>query len=252
MRCYIFLDGELQEVEPTVVEEVFGVNLTDKEYENVVVPTNPVSDNDEPERCVWTNQQILKLIGLYKEHTKYFNSTTIRNEKVWGMIENKMKPFSAEQCKNKFKYLKSKYLKKKDNMSDKSSGAKYLQFNFFEEMDELFGKDPNITPVAIASTSGQARKRNNTSEAESTNEVSEENLKPEETNKIDTHKKTKRNIADQLKKISEESKEKEKNSERRHQENKALKERGLELFDRYMNYLMTKDNNCCCKKDCNK
>lgn len=60
---------------------------------------------------------------------------------------------NADQCRNKFKYLKSKYVKKNDNMSEKASGQSFLNFEFFEELDEIFNKDPNIVPVALASSS---------------------------------------------------------------------------------------------------
>lgn len=100
----------------------------------------------------WSKNVILKLIQLYKENDHLFKSTTVRNEKVWEQISKQLGTHTAEQCKNKFKYLKSKYVKKKDNMSNKSTGSQVFNFSYFEEMDELFKNDPNITPVSIAST----------------------------------------------------------------------------------------------------
>lgn len=60
---------------------------------------------------------------------------------------------SEHTCENKLKYLKAKYLQKKDNMSNKSSGARSINFDYFDELDEIFGKEPIVTPVAIASSS---------------------------------------------------------------------------------------------------
>ncbi|XP_028046225.1 uncharacterized protein LOC114254348 [Monomorium pharaonis] len=64
-----------------------------------------------------------------------------------------MKSHTMEQCKNKFKYLKQKYVKKKDNMGTKSSGASQIKFDFFNEMDEIFRNEPNVTPLCTAPSS---------------------------------------------------------------------------------------------------
>lgn len=37
---------------------------------------------------------------------------------------------ATEQIKNKFKYLKQKYLEKKDNLGYKSSGASTMKFDY--------------------------------------------------------------------------------------------------------------------------
>lgn len=101
----------------------------------------------------WTRNEIVQLISLYKELKTKFQSTTIRNDKVWQEISVQIGTHSWEQCKNKFKYLKSKYVEKKDNMGTKASGAKNMKFEYFEEMDEVFQNDPNIKPIALASSS---------------------------------------------------------------------------------------------------
>jgi hypothetical protein len=59
--------------------------------------------------------------------------------------------YTANQCKDKFKYLKIRYTKKIDNMrSDRNSGAAAQKFEFLEEMDAIFAKKPNINPPIIA------------------------------------------------------------------------------------------------------
>ncbi|KAK9701082.1 hypothetical protein QE152_g30816 [Popillia japonica] len=42
------------------------------------------------------------------------------------------------------------YMDKEDNTSSKASGAKNINFAYFEELYLIFGKDPNVAPVAIA------------------------------------------------------------------------------------------------------
>lgn len=68
-------------------------------------------------------------------------------------ISQKLLMHTTEQVKNKFKYLKQKYMEKKDNMSEKSNGAGTIKFDYFFEMDELFGQDPDVQPVSTASSS---------------------------------------------------------------------------------------------------
>lgn len=54
----------------------------------------------------------------------------------------------------KFKYLKSKYMLKKDNMKGGANGQARVQFKFLEEMDDIFAKKPNVQPVSLASNTG--------------------------------------------------------------------------------------------------
>lgn len=77
----------------------------------------------------------------------------MKNDKLWHEISQKLKTHSWEQCKNKFKYLKSKYLQKVDNMGTHSTGASNIRFEYFREMNEIFSKQPNVQPVAIPSSS---------------------------------------------------------------------------------------------------
>lgn len=43
-------------------------------------------------------------------------------------------------------------MEKKDNMSNKSSGAGAIKFDYFTEMDEIFSEDPDVQPVCTASS----------------------------------------------------------------------------------------------------
>jgi len=67
----------------------------------------------DKENNPWTKNEILQLLSLYETHNHLFKSTTIKNDEVWSMISVKLKSYNTEQCKNKFKYLKQKYVKKK-------------------------------------------------------------------------------------------------------------------------------------------
>lgn len=121
--------------------------------QNSISSCSASSMPDKENRNLWTKNEILQLLSLYKTYNRLFKSTTIKNDKVWSIISVNLKGHTTEQCKNKFKYLKQKYIEKKDNMSTKASGATNIKFEYFDEMDRIFKDDANIVPVSVASSS---------------------------------------------------------------------------------------------------
>lgn len=95
-------------------------------------------------------------------------------------------------------------------MSSKSTGSKSIKFEYFELMDGFLGKEPNIVPVAIASSSS-------TSKIEK--RLVEDEIEQPEEKRPKIEKKPKNNL-EELKKIFE---ERETNVERRHKENMEKK-----------------------------
>ncbi|KAK9680703.1 Myb/SANT-like DNA-binding domain [Popillia japonica] len=85
----------------------------------------------------WDRTAINYLITFYKENINNFKSTTMKNEHVWKIITDKMRDsgynYSKAQVENKFKYLKSRYIKKKDNMSCRGTGESPVVFDYFDE-----------------------------------------------------------------------------------------------------------------------
>lgn len=59
--------------------------------------------------------------------------------------------YTEDQCQGKFKYLLLCYKKKLDNRHE--TGSAVYEFEFFNELDELFGRKPNIRPKHLASSS---------------------------------------------------------------------------------------------------
>nr|CAI5832169.1 unnamed protein product [Callosobruchus analis] len=137
----IVLDGDYFYVDEETASQIFnGGEIFSEETEK------------ENSRQVWSREEILSLLHLYKEFEGDFKKTTMKNEKVWRMIGEKLKSHTVDQIKNKFKYLKQKYTAKKDNMRDRSSGARAIHFEFFDEMNGIFGKADNIEPKYLASS----------------------------------------------------------------------------------------------------
>jgi hypothetical protein len=118
-----------------------------------VETTSTTSFTDESEyNRTWSRPEILLLISLYESHRHLFKSSTMKNEKVWKLISESLKTHTPSQCENKFKYLKSGYIKKVENMGPKKTGEPPVKFEYFTELDTLFGKDHRVKPVKIAST----------------------------------------------------------------------------------------------------
>lgn len=72
------------------------------------IPTEQESADlkEDQTRSTWPRNKFHTL--KYKEHENHFKSTTIQIKSVWPIINNKFNNRSADQCKNEFKYLKSK------------------------------------------------------------------------------------------------------------------------------------------------
>ncbi|XP_053598572.1 uncharacterized protein LOC128668816 [Microplitis demolitor] len=115
--------------------------------------------NDIKSKLYWPRTATIRLIHLYHDHESDFQSKKKTSKSIWNEIassinsENHGIVMSWSQCFDKMKYLKIQYSKKKDNMSSKSSGAAAMKFEYFNEMNEIFGKKPNITPEHCAASS---------------------------------------------------------------------------------------------------
>ena len=102
----------------------------------------------------WSPEDIKCLITLYKTNIEKFDE--ICKNKVWGEIAEKInnireKKFTANQCTGKWKGLKSMYKSKvKDHNNTSGNGTKHWEY--FEEMDEILYKRPEIHPPATCSS----------------------------------------------------------------------------------------------------
>ena len=107
------------------------------------------------ENCVvqesgaWSEEDTTKLLNLYAENKQRFASTAIKNHKVWLDITAHFPGRNVDQVKNRFKYLKTKYMKVKDSMGPNGTGKEKVKFKFFHTMDDMFGKEPNVQPVSV-------------------------------------------------------------------------------------------------------
>jgi len=184
------------------------------------------SMSDKENRNPWTKNEILQLLSLYETHNHLFKSTTIKNEKVWSMISVKLKSHTTEQCKNKFKYLKQKYVEKKDNMSTKASGSAHIKFEYFDEMDKIFKDDANIVPISVASSSRGEHNLDDIKKIDESNEESDSTDNSNFTVKGDLPKKSlKRKRTQMEKKLDNFEKNLQRREELKNQRHRELMER---------------------------
>lgn len=178
---------------------------------------------DDQQRNPWSKTEILNLIDLYKAHEQYFHSSTIKNDKVWNMIASKLKNHTAEQCKNKFKYLKSKYIQKKDSMGNRCTDGKPMNFEYFEQLDNILKNDENVTPTCIASSTRGAQN------------VIDTSLNEEASEKCNMKKRKRSVLEKQLLEFNEEMKNREAARAARHAGLLQRQDRPLELFEKVAN-----------------
>lgn len=178
----------------------------------------------------WDRTAINYLITFYKENINNFKSTTMKNEHVWKIITDKMRDsgynYSKAQVENKFKYLKSRYIKKKDNMSCRGTGESPVVFDYFDEFDDMFGKNHNIEPIALAS-----------SILESPCEVDNSGSEGETPKKKSRLEKEVSVLASLLNKKEH---DKEVAKERRHTERQELSKQAINVYEQMMNKLIDK------------
>lgn len=118
-------------------------------------------------KAYWTYDLTITLINKYKAYYPLFKDSIHTNVAVWDMISSEFIDdgfaFSGDQCENRWKYIRAKYIKKKDNSADHNTGAAAYRFEYFDELDEILGKQPNVIPKYVASSSKAIRSSHPTS-----------------------------------------------------------------------------------------
>lgn len=135
--------------------------------------------------------------------------------------------YTKIQIENKFKYLKQRYIKKKDNMGNKSTGQSPIVFDYFLEFEEIFGSKPSVKPLAIASSS-----KLQVNIQDSTDENDEPEKKKIKTSKLDQ----KIDIWKEF--FTKQDEEKEEARERRHRERMEMAEKTINAYEKLMEKLI--------------
>jgi hypothetical protein len=214
------------------------------------------TSNDESSKCAstsyqtdlpdinnrWEHKAILMLIDQYKSSLSLFTSTSVRNDVVWKSISAKLHEngfkYNRTQCENKFKNLKRQYQKKIDSM--RNTGAASVKFEYFSQFDEIFGKKPNVNPIAIASSS----RRQTDMETKLIEDALEENTSDSNNSNIkdvqDKIKKRKSKAEKFLEHIQNTEKEKEQSKRFRHEQLMEIQREAMQVFAQKMDKLIDK------------
>ncbi|KAK4884873.1 hypothetical protein RN001_001144 [Aquatica leii] len=138
-------------------DEEYSEDEIQTELNNTATDTTRViEDNDATETTThnWSDSEIKLLLSLYSDYKKDFEGKKFTNKSLWLKIALQMNKdgynLTWEQCDNKFKNLKKAYKKVIDNNSKTGRGR--MSFKFFDLMDSLFSKNPEIHPVAECSS----------------------------------------------------------------------------------------------------
>lgn len=227
------------------------------------LPPSSQADNLEPEsvssdtlgKLKWNHDAVLSLISLYKSHLNDFNSTKEKNDKIWSRLSCEMIAngfnYTAQQYKFKFKYIKSKYMQKRDNAKGTSTGEAPVKCPYFDEMDDIFGQKPNVVPPNLASNLAKRPFPNIQSREEERNLLEDEvtGAQSDESNAASTSaepatKRRKRqgssatNLEALIKGFQNDAQAREKERTRRHNENTQFRNKLLDSFNSKMDALI--------------
>ncbi|XP_031342999.1 uncharacterized protein LOC116173531 [Photinus pyralis] len=225
------------------LQSIFGIEYYEelqKQLADLALPSPNGTSTPMGTKVSWSHEMTLKLIHFLKLHQEDFKSTTIKNDAVYALMKDEMKNdggnFTTSQIKDKVKYLKMRYMKKKDNMKATSSGAAAIQFTYYEEMDDIYGKKPNVEPIAVASS---LRGRNLEDKKEDSDDVRSRSSSPPVTETASTT-----SSISPTPSVSRKRRFTEDDIERRHKERlsllRELQQKSIENFNMQMNKLLDK------------
>ncbi|XP_039315538.1 uncharacterized protein LOC113002744 isoform X2 [Solenopsis invicta] len=173
--CNTFMEKDLSPVPCSSISEVNdSLDITSAQSDTVYsVPhtsTQNVEESTDNEKTlfIWSSKTVYLLLEKYEERMNEFSSGTKRHSKIWENIAsemNKVDPniaVSGPQCQSKMNSIKKIYRKIIDH--NNISGNDRKSWQYFERMNELFGKSGWANPKATVSDSGPSSLANSTDE----------------------------------------------------------------------------------------
>lgn len=115
-----------------------------------------VSNRAQPGRLEWTTAAVKLLINSCQQHRVSESTSSKREGKArWDRVVDEFAQhgypgLSWDTLRKKWYRLLETYRKKKDKANKSGAGA--VQWEWFQALDQVLGKDPNITPVSTVST----------------------------------------------------------------------------------------------------
>lgn len=175
--------GSGSRILPTVISES---TISDEEDTSVTTVSdsttgrlsNPPNDENGEH---WTEAKIKLLIQSYIIHKEKFSSPIYTKKKVWDKISSDLQKYGVEKsgkkCDEKWRNIKKTYEKV---LSEKNkTGSAPVTWTFFNDLHDIYAKDPIFSPIATSSSSGKFQVQDKTDET-----VAEKNLSPGEKPRI--------------------------------------------------------------------
>ncbi|XP_067206836.1 uncharacterized protein [Linepithema humile] len=176
-KCFIgeevFMDGN---------QMLFKVvSADDTEWYNDIANNNEMSatgqNNIKKSNAVWNKHSILAVLSLYEANLHMLDNPK-KKTKIWASIADGLKDFgiemSTDQIRWKINALTKKYKECIDN--NRKSGRSPMSFEYFDQMQEILGKDEeanifhtrssNLPTKYIINTSPKVQCSNSSKETE--------------------------------------------------------------------------------------
>ncbi|KAM0734522.1 hypothetical protein ACS0PU_011993 [Formica fusca] len=128
-----------------------------------------VPESEQDSIFKWSHQAVRLLIEEYRKREEDIISGKISQKRVWNSISEVL--YSHEhnvtgpQCQSKFNGMKRTFKSIKDHNA--KSGNNPRSWPYTEVIESLLGEKPFMNPVALASSSNQARIENENSDTSS-------------------------------------------------------------------------------------
>ncbi|XP_030749433.1 uncharacterized protein LOC115877420 [Sitophilus oryzae] len=97
----------------------------------------------------WSDKETKLLIELFKTNFEKLNDKKYKSKSIYAEISKHFSRFTTEQVESKIKNLKKSYKSILDNNSKTGRGK--ITWPYFTSMNEIFGRDPENSPMSIAS-----------------------------------------------------------------------------------------------------
>ncbi|XP_072388524.1 uncharacterized protein [Diabrotica undecimpunctata] len=109
-------------------------------------------DDREYTNVQWSNNATKILIDLYKKYRESVGTLEMKSlKKMWQVISSEFTSmglnYSGLNCENRFKVLERNYKKFVDNQNKTGRGRRV--FEYFEEMNELYGNKKSVFPKIL-------------------------------------------------------------------------------------------------------
>ncbi|XP_025160529.1 trihelix transcription factor GT-2-like [Harpegnathos saltator] len=166
------------------------------------------------------------LFSLYEDYQDKFQSTVIKNDTVWDKIKVQMNisgnyNVTRTQINDKWANMRKTYMRIKDH--NKRTGVTPKTCRYYNEMDCLYGDNPNVNPVKVVSNMRFEAEDENISSAENSAADNNEPKKGKKT-KIERH------LSSWTENFIEYSKERDKRQEQRNAEKIVAIENATKTF----------------------